>query len=67
MRVRSALFEQIRGGYFYDDQAAVRAGARADGEWISGDPVTEGFPAVRIPGHRNRDRAPARRRPGRVG
>ncbi len=49
MKIRSALFEPILGGYFYDDQAAVRAGARADGEWISGDPVTEGFSAVRIP------------------
>ncbi|HEX4520629.1 MAG TPA: methylaspartate ammonia-lyase [Gaiellaceae bacterium] len=49
MRIDTALFEQIRGGYFYDDQAAVRAGARADGEWISGDPVTGGFSAVRMP------------------
>ena len=27
----------------------MRAGARLDGEWISGEPVTEGFDSVRMP------------------
>ena len=49
MKIDAVLIEQIRGGYFYDDQAAVRADARADGEWISGTPLTKGFDTVRIP------------------
>ncbi len=51
MKVAAVLAAEIRGGYFYDDQAAIRAGGtRADGEAILGTPVTAGFGAVRIPG-----------------
>jgi len=49
VKISRVLVEPIRGGYFYDDQAAVRSGARSDGGWISGTPLTQGFDAVRIP------------------
>lgn len=39
------------GAFFYDDQAAIRAGAQQDGFLYSGGPLTEGFNAVRIPAH----------------
>lgn len=36
-------------GFFFDDQAAIRAGARHDGFAILGDAVTPGYRAVRQP------------------
>jgi methylaspartate ammonia-lyase len=37
------------GAFFFDDQAAIRGGARHDGFAIVGDPVTPGFAAIRQP------------------
>ncbi len=37
-----------QGAFFYDDQAAIRAGRTRDGAAYLGTPVTAGFPAVRI-------------------
>jgi methylaspartate ammonia-lyase len=37
------------GAFFFDDQAAIRQGARHDGFAIVGDPVTAGFEAIRQP------------------
>jgi methylaspartate ammonia-lyase len=37
------------GAFFFDDQAAIRRGARHDGFAILGDPVTAGFDAIRQP------------------
>lgn len=37
------------GAFFFDDQAAIRQGARHDGFAILGEPVTPGFDAVREP------------------
>jgi methylaspartate ammonia-lyase len=37
------------GAFFFDDQAAIRAGARHDGFAIPGEPVTPGFEAIRQP------------------
>jgi methylaspartate ammonia-lyase len=42
--------EQVRTGFFADDQAAIRAGAQHDGFSYVGQPVTPGFRAVRQPG-----------------
>ena len=49
MRLSEIVTAEIRGGYFYDDQAAVRAGAKVDGEFLDGQPVTPGFTRVRQP------------------
>lgn len=49
MRVRRVLAVPVRGGFFTDDQAAIRAGRRRDGFGYAGPPVTPGFRAVRQP------------------
>lgn len=38
-----------RGGFFFDDQAAIRAGAGHDGFDYRGAPVTEGYQHIRQP------------------
>lgn len=40
----------VRGGFFVDDQAAIRAGAPHDGFGYAGAPLTPGFRAIRQPG-----------------
>jgi methylaspartate ammonia-lyase len=40
----------VRGGFFTDDQAAIRAGAVQDGFTYAGNPMTAGFEAIRQPG-----------------
>jgi methylaspartate ammonia-lyase len=37
------------GAFFYDDQAAIRAGAVMDGFCYTGAPITPGFSAIRMP------------------
>jgi methylaspartate ammonia-lyase len=48
-RIAEVLAVGVRGGFFTDDQAAVRAGAVRDGFGYAGPPVTPGFTAVRQP------------------
>ncbi len=49
MRVRRVLAVPVRGGFFTDDQAAIREGRPRDGFTYAGPPVTPGFRAVRQP------------------
>lgn len=49
MRVEHVLFAPGLGAFFYDDQAAIRAGAHSDGFLYEGNPLTRGFTAVRMP------------------
>jgi methylaspartate ammonia-lyase len=44
-----ALFTAGLGGFFYDDQEAIRGGAERDGELYRGTPRIDGFDAVRMP------------------
>ena len=37
-------------GFFFDDQRAIKKGAKTDGSAYVGQPVTEGFKAVRQAG-----------------
>jgi len=39
-----------RTGFFFDDQRAIKSGAEPDGSAYKGEPVTEGFTAVRMAG-----------------
>jgi len=48
-RVRAVLAVPVRGAFFTDDQAAIRAGRPRDGFTYAGPPVTPGFRAVRQP------------------
>jgi methylaspartate ammonia-lyase len=50
MHIVDVLQVAVRSGFFADDQAAIRAGARHDGFTYSGFPVTPGFRAIRQPG-----------------
>lgn len=49
MRVRRVLAVPVRGGFFTDDQAAIREGRARDGFTYAGGPLTPGFRAVRQP------------------
>jgi methylaspartate ammonia-lyase len=49
VRVRRVLAVPVRGGFFTDDQAAIREGRARDGFTYAGRPVTPGFRAVRQP------------------
>jgi methylaspartate ammonia-lyase len=49
-RIADVLAVPVRGGFFADDQAAIRAGAEHDGFGYTGAPHTPGFAAVRQPG-----------------
>jgi len=39
----------VAGGFFFDDQQAIKGGAKRDGFDYTGDPVTEGFDRIRQP------------------
>jgi methylaspartate ammonia-lyase len=49
MKVVDVLYAAGLGGYYYDDQAAIRAGASRDGFLYAGAPHTPGFARVRQP------------------
>jgi methylaspartate ammonia-lyase len=49
-RIVGILTVPGRGGFFADDQLAIRAGATRDGFRYAGDPVTAGFASIRQPG-----------------
>ncbi len=40
MRITDILSVPGIGGYFYDDQLAIRRGAERNGEWYEGSPIT---------------------------
>lgn len=50
MKIIDVLCVPVRTGFFADDQAAIRAGAVADGATYGGEPVTPGFVAIREAG-----------------
>jgi methylaspartate ammonia-lyase len=50
MKIVDVVCSGGRTGFFFDDQRAIKAGAEHDGEAYKGEPVTEGFKAVRQPG-----------------
>ncbi|QIQ86571.1 methylaspartate ammonia-lyase [Erythrobacter sp.] len=49
MRIDKVIFAPARGAFFYDDQAAIRAGREMDGVAYLGEPLTPGFKRVREP------------------
>jgi methylaspartate ammonia-lyase len=49
LRIENVLFAPGLGAFFYDDQAAIRAGAVSDGFRYMGSALTPGFSAVRMP------------------
>lgn len=49
MKIKDALATNGFGGFFWDDQAAIKKGAKRNGFTYFGDPVTPGFYAMRQP------------------
>lgn len=50
MKIDKVICSGGRTGFFFDDQRAIKKGAKADGSAYIGEPVTEGFKAVRQAG-----------------
>lgn len=50
MKISKVICSKGRTGFFFDDQRAIKKGARADGAAYIGEPATKGFSAVRQAG-----------------
>lgn len=50
MKIVKVICAKGRTGFFFDDQRAIKKGAKADGSAYVGQPVTDGFTAVRQAG-----------------
>lgn len=50
MKIIDVVCAQGKTGFFFDDQKAIKAGAKHDGAFYQGEPLTEGFTAVRQAG-----------------
>lgn len=50
MKIIDVVCAQGKTGFFFDDQKAIKAGAKNDGAFYKGTPVTPGFTAVRQAG-----------------
>ncbi|MCK4830262.1 methylaspartate ammonia-lyase [bacterium] len=49
MKIQNVLFAEGAGGFFFDDQAAIRSGLEHNGFIYQGAPFTSAFDRVRIP------------------
>lgn len=50
MKIVNVVCSVGRTGFFFDDQKAIKAGAVHNGETYVGQPATEGFKSIRMPG-----------------
>jgi len=50
MKIIDLICSKARTGFYFDDQRAIKLGAKADGSAYIGSPVTPGFTAVRQAG-----------------
>ena len=50
MKIRQVLFSAGSTGFYFDDQKAIKAGARQDGFSYMGKPQTPGFSSIRMKG-----------------
>lgn len=50
MKIKNVVCSAGRTGFYFDDQRAIKGGAGHDGIFYTGNPVTEGFSAVRQAG-----------------
>ncbi len=50
MKIKQALFTAGYSSFYFDDQQAIKNGAGHDGFFYTGEPVTQGFNAVRQAG-----------------
>jgi len=50
MKITKIICSKGRTGFYFDDQKAIKQGAKTDGNMYIGEPVTKGFTAVRQAG-----------------
>lgn len=50
MKIKDVVCAAGSTGFYFDDQRAIKRGAGHDGMFYIGQPVTEGFSAVRMKG-----------------
>ena len=50
MKIIDVICSAGRTGFYFDDQRAIKAGAKSDGAAYVGEPKTPGFTSVRQPG-----------------
>lgn len=50
MKIVDVVASAGRTGFYFDDQKAIKNGAGHDGMFYIGEPVTEGFAKIRVPG-----------------
>lgn len=50
MKIIDVICAQGKTGFFFDDQKAIKAGAKHDGAFYEGEPQTAGFTAIRQAG-----------------
>ncbi|GAD05067.1 methylaspartate ammonia-lyase [Porphyromonas crevioricanis] len=50
MKIKKVICAPGKTGFFFDDQKAIKLGAKNDGAFYTGSPVTEGFSSVRQAG-----------------
>ncbi len=50
MKIIDVICSAGRTGFYFDDQRAIKSGAKADGAAYIGEPKTAGFTSVRMPG-----------------
>ncbi|QWC00045.1 methylaspartate ammonia-lyase [Mycoplasmatota bacterium] len=50
MKIKDVILSKAYTGFFFDDQKAIKAGAKKDGLFYIGDPMIEGFTSIRQKG-----------------
>jgi len=50
MKIKNVICAAGKTGFFFDDQKAIKLGAKNDGAYYEGKPATPGFTSVRMPG-----------------
>lgn len=50
MKIKRVLFVPGKSAFFFDDQKAIKKGARTNGFVYEGKPVTKGFQSIRMAG-----------------
>ncbi|MDO5022574.1 MAG: methylaspartate ammonia-lyase [Eubacteriales bacterium] len=50
MKIKQLICSPGRTGFYFDDQKAIKQGAKTDGNMYLGEPVTEGFTKIRQAG-----------------
>ena len=50
MKIKKVICSAGKTGFYFDDQKAIKLGAKHDGMFYLGDPVTPGFKAIRQSG-----------------